>query len=276
MVTSSLAERISPYSALGDVASFINNPSTIAAIAEAVAASSGVTPAPPLSTNLRAGKATTGSLLEQVTSRSLSRGPVISGTNSRPHSPHTSAGFTNSILSRGQMGLASGNSQFKTLKEQLKDELKSAVEERRALLDSRMAGTSITPKPRLNPLKDPVLHRKSENDLHALFDIYSNVPDVVLPSNSLSRAGTRSRNYTLSDSALAQYSPLQEDLPPGFYKSHGYDAAFTSVLDELDSIRRPYSSLAGPRSLRGSHALATGGLGHMDISLMDPDLDGNG
>lgn len=288
IVSSSLAERISPYSGLGDVASLINNPSTIAAIAEAVAASSGATPAPPLTTNLRAGKPTTGSLLEQVTNRSLSRGPVISMPNSRPHSPHTAAtsGFTNTILSRG--GVSSGNSQFKTLKEQLKDELKSAVEERRALLDGRISCASGTPKPRLNQLKDPTFHRKSENDLHALFDIYSSVPDAAaaavnsfLPTNSpLSRAGVRSRNYTLSDSALAQFSPVQEDLPPGFYKSHGYDTTgFTSVLDELDPLRRPYSSLASAGQRyggRGSHAMATTGLGHMDLSLMDPDLDGNG
>ena len=147
-------------------------------------------------------------------------------------------------------------------------------------------GITGTSKSRLGHLKDS-LHRKSENDLHALFDIYSNVADLTPPNNALSRSGNRSRNYTLSDSALARYSPLQEDLPPGYYKSHGYDSstipAYTSVLDELDStLRRPYSSLnriGGASSSigrynRGSHAMATAGLGHMDLSLMDPDLDG--
>lgn len=285
-VTSSLAERISPYTGLSDVASLINNPSTIAAIAEAVASSSGVTPAPPLTTNLRAGKSSTGSLLDQVTNRTVSRGPVISMPNSRPHSPHTSAGFTNTLLSRS--GVTSGNSQYKTLKEQLKDELKSAVEERRALMDGYVSSPGIsTSKSRSGHMKDAI-HRRSENDLQALFDIYSNVTDLNTNNNSLSRSGNRSRNYTLSDSALARYSPLQDDLPPGYYKSHGYDAstipAYSSVLDELDStLRRPYSSLnrmsGGASSSigrynRGSHAMATAGLGHMDLSLMDPDLDG--
>jgi hypothetical protein len=184
--TSGLADRLSPYTGVSDIANIINASSTSPL-------------APPLTTNLRAGKATTGTLLDQMTSRSP--GPVLpvpGSTNLRDSNSPTP---------------------YRTLKDQLKQELRTAVEGRRAYLDNRD------------------IYPKSEGDLHALFDIYNNVPDILLPSQF-----SRSHRRNVSDSAL--FSPIHEDLPPGYYKSHGFDSL---------KGRRPLSSLS--RGLLGDSYL---------------------
>lgn len=180
-------EPISPYNSLTDVANLINT--SAAALGRTT---------PSLITTLRAGKTSTGSILEQL--RSPSRGPTLP-MNSIQRSPSPQV-----------------SGYLKNLKQQLKDELKTAVHERRMLLEMRE--------------RDKDLFRRPDSDLRALFDLYSNVPDVLLPSAALSSV-SRLRRRNLSDSALAQYSPLLEDLPPGFYKSH-----------EMDDFGRPTSSLA--------------------------------
>ena len=179
--TSGLADRVSPYTGVTDIANIINASSTSPL-------------APPLTTSLRAGKATTGSLLDQI-NRSPSRGPVLPVPGHDPTSPLP---------------------YFKTLKDQLKQELRTAVEGRRAFLDNRD------------------LYPKSEGDLQALFDIYNNVPDVLLPSAS---QFSRTHRRNASDSAL--FSPIHEDIPPGYYKSHGYDTLRGLNRDILG--RRPLS-----------------------------------
>jgi len=176
--TSGLADRVSPYNTTGvsDLANLMS-----------------VSPIPPLSSTLRAGKATTGSLLDQIANRSPSMGPVLPGSITR-ESPY-----------------------LKNLKDQLKRELRTAVEGRRSALDT--------------------LYPKSESDLLALYDIYNNVPDVLLSSHR--------RN--VSDSAL--FSPIHEDIPPGYYKSHGYDTLTRRPISKgmllADSLLDPLSSRAG-------------------------------
>lgn len=185
--TSGLADRISPYAGLSDVANILNAPSSLSV-------------APPLSTTLQAGKATTGSLLDQII-KSPSRGPggilPVPGAREGSTSPYLTS--------------------LKSLKDQLKHELKSSV-----LENSRRAA-----------LFDSHLYPRSESDLQALFDIY-NVPDVLVPSSS---TFSRMHRRNASDSAL--FSPIQEDVPPGYYRSHGYDR----FLDR--DLRRPLSSLGG-------------------------------
>lgn len=185
--TSCIPGRSSPHSALSDIANIMNS-------------STGVTVAPPLTTTLKAGKSSSGSLLDQL-SRSPNRGHVLEVPGSRDQSP--------SFLR------TSPNYGYRTLKDQLKQELKTAVGERRSVLESRD------------------MYRKSENDLRALFDLYSETPDALLPSSDMIRGHRRNA----SDSALLQFSPTPEYLPPGYYKSHGYDR-LTGYLD-TDILTRP-------------------------------------
>lgn len=171
--TSCVPRVSSPRSALDDIATILNSSSRMSAV-------------PPLTTTLKAGKSSSGSLLDQM-SRSPHRGPVLEVPGSRENSPsffRTSPKYS-----------------YTTLKDQLKHELKMAVGERRSVLDHRDS------------------HRKSENDLRALFDLYSDVPDVLLPSSGVSLGHRRNA----SDSALLNYSPTPEFLPHDYYASHDYD-----------------------------------------------------
>lgn len=186
---SCLPGRSSPHSALSDIANIMNS-------------STGITPAPPLTTILKAGKATAGSLLDQL-SRSPNRGPVLEVPGSRENSPS----FLRTSPYYG----------YKSLKDQLKQELKSAVGERRSVLDGRN------------------MQRRSENDLRALFDLYSDVPDTSFAGQMV-----RGHRRNASDSALLQFSPTPDYLPPGCYKSHGYEQ-LASYLD-ADLATRPLMS----------------------------------
>ncbi|RWS04370.1 mucin-17-like protein, partial [Dinothrombium tinctorium] len=120
---------------------------------------------------------------------------------------------------------------IKSLKQQLKDELKTVVQERKRLLDLRE--------------RDKKFYRRSETDLQALFDLYSNVPEVSLADKRgiLSRK-KYSHRRNASDSKLAQFSPITEDIPPGMFKSYEYESLMPNrSLFRGVGQRRPMSSM---------------------------------
>ena len=196
--TTGLGGRISPYTGLTDVTNLINT---------SLGRST-----PPLVTTLRAGRNNSGSLLDQLRSSSRGNLPL---SPSRSGSPRmTSFGY------------------YKNMKQQLKDELKSAVEERRILLEMKEREMADLCPP------------SSDGDLKALFDLYSDVPDVLLPSAALSR--NRIRNL---DSDFDSPLPPPQDLPPGYYKSHEFDAIHPTSSYGLE-YRRPVSSMTGTDSIR--------------------------
>lgn len=212
--TTGLGGRISPYTGLTDVTNLIHT-------------SLGRT-TPPLATTLRSGKNTSGSLLDQL--RSSSRG-TLPLSPSRSGSPRlTPSGF------------------YKNMKQQLKDELKSAVEERRMLLE--MNEREIA----------DLCPQSSDRDLRALFDLYSDVPDVLLPSAALSR-NLRMRNMDPYDSPL----PAQE-LPPGYYKSHEFQGIDPMGFGSSE-YRRPVSSMTGTDSIR---VAGLSSLGNHEELFTDP------
>jgi hypothetical protein len=118
-----------------------------------------------------------------------------------------------------------------------------AVDERRSVLDGRD------------------MHMKSENDVRALLDLYSDVPDALMTPGDLIRGHRRNA----SDSALLNFSPTPDYLPPGYYKSHGYENNFTSYLD-TDLLTRASRDLDFHSSLLGDR---------MGSSLLH-DYDGEG
>ena len=181
--------------------------SALGDVAAILNTSTGYLPAPPLSTTLQAGKSSSGSLMDQL-SLSPNRGPILDVPGSRETSPYlkTSPGLS-----------------YMTLKDQLKHELKAAVGERRSLLDSRDYS------------------RKSENDVRALFDLYSDVPDVLPHGSSLSR---RQHRRNASDSALLHFSPTPELLPSDYYTSDDYDASAIFDSDLLSRTVLPESRSA--------------------------------
>lgn len=197
--TTGLGGRVSPYTGLTDVTNLINT-------------SLGRT-TPPLATTLRSGKNTSGSLLDQL--RSSSRGTLPLSPISRSGSPRlTPSGF------------------YKNMKQQLKDELKSAVEERRMLLEMNEREMADLCPP------------SSDTDLKALFDLYSDVPDVLLPSAALSR-NLRMRNM---DPYASPLPPPTQELPPGYYKSHEFQGI--EPMSFGSEYRRPLSSMTGTDSIR--------------------------
>lgn len=198
--TTGLGGRISPYTGLTDVTNLINT---------SLGRST-----PPLVTTLRAGKNTSGSILDQL--RSSSRGVTLSP--SRSGSPRlTPSGY------------------YKNMKEQLKDELKSAVEERRMLLEmNEREMTDLCPP-------------SSDTDLRALFDLYSDVPDVLLPSAALSARNRRLRNL---DSEFGSPLPSVQDLPSSSYYKSAHEFNAMDPMSFGSEYRRPLSSMTGTDNIR--------------------------
>lgn len=193
--TTGLGGRVSPYTGLTDVTNLIHT---------SLGRST-----PPLATTLRSGKNTSGSLLDQL--RSSSRG-TLPLSPSRSGSPRlTPSGF------------------YKNMKQQLKDELKSAVEERRMLLEMNEREIADLCPP------------SSDCDLRALFDLYSDVPDVLLPSAVLSR------NLRM-DPYGSPLPPPTRELPPGYYKSHEFQGI--EPMSFGSQYQRPVSSMTGTDSIR--------------------------
>ena len=214
--TTGLGGRVSPYTGLTDMTNTSLSRST-----------------PPLVTTLRAGKNSSGSFLDQFRSTSRGIGPTLphSTSGSRSGSPrHTPSGY------------------YKNMKQQLKDELKSAVEERRMLLE-------------LKEREMADLCPSSDNDLKALFDLYSDVPDVLLPSAALSSRNRR--NMLGADFDLS--SPLPplsgQELPPGYYKSHEFDGSDPFSFASYQT--RPVSSMAGTDSIRVAGLSSLGNEGQL-------------
>ena len=221
--TTGLAGRVSPYTGLTDMTNLINTSLSRST--------------PPLVTTLRAGKNTSGSFLDQFRSTSRGIGPTLphSTSGSRSGSPrHTPSGY------------------YKNMKQQLKDELKSAVEERRMLLE-------------LKEREMADLCPSSDSDLKALFDLYSDVPDVLLPSAALSSRNRR--NILGGDFDLS--SPLPplsgQELPPGYYKSHEFDGSdpLSFASESYQREARPVSSMAGTDSIRVAGLSSIGNEGQL-------------
>lgn len=230
--TSGLGGRLSPYSSLSDIVNMINS-----------AAGMGRSNSPTYAI-ATPGKSSTGLLIDQL-NRSPSRGQTIAGIGR----DSTHSGSPTPPILPGYM---------KTIKQQLKDELRTVVEERRRLLDLRD--------------HDKDFYRRSESDLNALFDLYSSVPDVVLPTTE--RPGHRRTRRYNSDPRLVQYSPINEEIPPGYFKSYELETLRRSPgagrHSPRRSPRRPTSSMAGDDSVRvtGMSQLAT-------LQNYLSDLDGN-
>lgn len=217
--TTGLAGRVSPYSGLADMTNLINTSLSRST--------------PPLVTTLRAGKNTSASFLDQL--RSTSRGTLPHSTSgSRSGSPrHTPSGY------------------YKNMKQQLKDELKSAVEERRMLLE-------------LKEREMADLCPSSDSELKALFDLYSDVPDVLLPSAALSSRNRR--NILGGDLDLSSpFPPLTgEELPPGYYKSHDLGGdPFGLGSESYQRGGRPLSSMAATDSIRVAGLSSLGNEGQL-------------
>ncbi|KAI1286698.1 Uncharacterized protein HDE_10739 [Halotydeus destructor] len=229
---------LSPYSSLSDIANLIN--SSAVALGQLTPFLTSHHQQHHHRQHHEPGKTSTGHLIDQL-SRSPSR-----GINSE-HRDSSMAYSPSSPILPGYM---------KTLKQQLRDELKTAVHERSRLLGVRE--------------RDKDLYRKSESDLDALFDLYSNVPDVVLPTRS-DRTSTTSRPHSRygSDSKLGHsYSPM-DDIPPGYYKSYEENASRNSSAILNDS-RRSASSMAKIRQLA-----AMSGMSGLLRDLNDLDADGH-
>ncbi|XP_015785122.1 homeobox protein 5-like isoform X2 [Tetranychus urticae] len=297
---------ISPFSSLSDIANLINSS------ASGLAGLDLHRPQTPINTlrSSMTGGAGPNGPSEFQTSLANYLGINVSGGANMPSGPasvfglsHKSPFVTSSLPPSspmtsplgGGLGLGSGGGYIKSLKSQLKDELKSVVDERLRLLEGR------------EPREKQDLYRRSETDLQALYDLGSIEMDALHSRRGLLNRrrplGGLRRGDTLDPRALGTYSSLLQEpnmmgnrfsapgLAPELFKSYEYEfldpgaSAYPGLLPTSSlatgrspfggpssNFRRPVSSLGVLGSGLNSTDMAYGLRDRLTNGELDPGL----